>query len=148
MNGNKSIAMSTVKQITPAQLRKINTIISKRGISKETKEAMVLGFSAGRSNSSRNLYFIEASELIKHLEAGDPQKEAINRMRGKVLYYAHEMGWHTFKSGKYVADVIRVDSWCLKYGYIKRKLDGYSFLELPRLVSQFEAVYQSFLSNY
>jgi hypothetical protein len=148
MNGNKSLTTSTGKQITPAQLRKINTIISMRGICKETKEAMVLGFSAGRSNSSKNLYFIEASELIKHLEAGDPQKEAINKMRGKVLYYAHEMGWHTLKNGKYVADIIRVDNWCLKYGFIKRKLDGYSFQELPRLVSQFEAVYQGFLSNF
>jgi hypothetical protein len=140
--------METLKMITPAQLRKISTVISKRCISKSDKEAMVLGFSCGRCTSSKELYFLEATEFIKHLEAGDPSKEAAVKMRGKILYYAHEMGWHTFKNGKYVADVKRVDQWCLKYGYIKRKFDGYSYQELPRLVSQFEVVYQHFISNF
>jgi hypothetical protein len=139
--------MATTNPLTPAQLRKINTIISKRGISKDAKEAIMLGFTAGRSASSKDLRFAEASELIKHLESGDPNREAAERMRGKILYYAHEMGWHTFKSGRYVADVKRIDEWCLKYGYIKRKLDGYSYQELPLLVSQFEAVYKHYISN-
>jgi hypothetical protein len=138
--------MKAIKKITPAQLRKINTMISKRCISHPAKEAMVLGFTGGRSTSTKELYFIEASEFIKHLEAGDPNKEAADKMRGKILYYAHEMGWHMFKNGKYVADVKRVDQWCLKYGYIKRKFDGYSYQELPRLVCQFEAVYKHFIS--
>jgi hypothetical protein len=139
--------MATMIPVTPAQLRKINTIISKRGISKDAKEAIMLGFTAGRSASSKDLRYAEASELIKHLEAGDPNREAAEKMRGKILYYAHEMGWHTFKNGRFVADVKRIDEWCLKYGYMKRKLDGYSYQELPRLVSQFEAVYKHYISN-
>lgn len=139
--------MISINPITPAQLRKINTMISKRGISKDAKEAMMLGFTAGRSSSSKELHFNEAAELIKHLEAGDPNRESAEKMRGKILYYAHEMGWHTLKNGRYVADILRVDEWCLKYGYIKRKLDGYSYQELPRLVSQFEAVYKHYISN-
>lgn len=139
--------METIKPITPAQLRKINTMVSKGSINKETKEAMVLGFSRGRCSSSKDLYFSEASQFIKHLAAGDPNRQAADKMRGKILYYAHEMGWHKFKSGRHIADVKRVDEWCLKYGYIKRKLDSYSYQELPRLVSQFEAVYKNYISS-
>lgn len=134
-------------QITPAQLRKINTIISKRNVNKETKEAMILGFTGGRSGSSKDLYIDEAIAMIRHLETTDQNHVQAQKMRGKILYYAHEMGWHVFKNGKWVADVKRVDEWCLKYGYIKRKLDAYTYKELPKLVTQFEAVYKHYINN-
>ena len=133
--------------ITPAQLKRINTIISKRGIDKDTKAMMVEGFTAGRSTSSKDLYFAEADAFLKHLQHNDPNRDAAEKMRRKMLYYAHEMGWHTYKNGKFVADVQRVDKWCLQFGYVKRKLDNYSYEELPKLVSQFAAVYRDYLNK-
>lgn len=136
------------KPITPQQLKKISTIISKAGISKEAKVAMVQGFTYNRETSTTKMYFDEASFMIKHLETLNPQKQGIAKMKGKMLYYAREMGWvKTGQGGKLVADVLQVDKWCLTYGTIKRKLDGYTYNELTVILTQFEKVYKSFLNS-
>ncbi len=136
-----------MKPLTFAQLKCINTIISKQKISKETKELIIGGFTAGRSISSRALYYEEAAAVIKHLKQNDPNREGSEKMRRKILYYAHEMGWQRLKNGKLVADVHRVDLWCLQFGYLKRKLDNYSYQELPKLVSQFESMYKHYIKS-
>lgn len=144
MNGAKKIPM---KKITPAQLKCINTIISKQKISKDHKQMIIAGFSVGRTESSRDLYYEEAVAVIKHLKETDPNAAAADKMRKKMLYFAHEMGWKKLKNGKLVADIQRIDNWCLQFGYIKRKLDNYSYQELPKLVSQFQAVYSHYIQS-
>lgn len=142
-----------MKPITPEQLRCLNTIVSKFKIAKDDKEMMVLGFSGGRATSSKDLWFDEASAMIKHLKANDPNAASVQRMKGKILYLAHEMGWYVENSkrnskGKLQLDLQRIDNWCLKYGYIKRKFDNYSYEELPKLVTQFhDYVYQDYLKK-
>lgn len=131
------------RPITAEQLKCLNTLVSKRGIDKETKATMVQGFSSGRSDSSKGLYFDEATEMIKHLQALQPNAAAAAKMRGKVLYYAHEMNWRV--AGK--LDMPRVDAWCNKFGYLHKDLDKYEYSELPKLVSQIEAVYKHYLKN-
>lgn len=137
-----------MKPLTRAQLICINTIISKQNIAKEIKEMMVHGFTAGRSTSSKDLYYEEAVLMIKHLKSNDPNREAAEKMRRKVLYFAHEMGWVKLKNGKLIADIQRVDDWCMKFGHVKRKLDNYPYEELPKLVSQFEAVYKHYIQSF
>lgn len=137
-----------MKPITPAQLKKLNTIIHKRGISKDVKEAMLLGYTGGRATSSRDLYFGEAFQIINHLEQHDVHYASIQKMRGKILYYAHELGWRkTGNNGKMVADGAALDAWMIKYSYLHKKMDSYTFLELPKLVTQFEIFYKHFLNK-
>lgn len=136
-----------MKPITRAQLVCINTIISKQKVTKDVKEMMVAGFTAGRSVSTKDLYYQEAAMMISHLKAKDPNKDAAEKMRRKILYFAHEMGWVKLKNGKLVADIQRVDEWCLKFGHVKRKLDNYTYQELPKLVSQFQAVYKHYIQS-
>ena len=91
--------------------------------------------------------------MIKHLKANDPYAASVQRMKGKILFLAHEMGWYVEGSkrnskGKLQLDLQRIDNWCLKFGYIKRKFDNYSFEELPKLVTQFkEYVYKDYLKK-
>jgi len=62
------------------------------------------------------------------------------------------MGWYTsppaLSSGegaKRKLDMRRVNNWCLKYGYLHKLLDEYTYEELPKLVTQFEEVYKDML---
>jgi hypothetical protein len=136
---------STLNQkITPTKLKCLNTLISKRGIDKETKAMMVAGFSDGRCESSKELYDDEAVAMIKHLQSLQPHQAEAEKMRNKILYYAHEMNW---RNHKLKVDIQRVDAWCKKFGYLHKALDQYEYNELPKLVTQFENVYKHYLHN-
>jgi hypothetical protein len=132
-----------MKTITPSQLKCFNTLVHKRGFDKESKEMLVRGISGGRVTSSKDLFFDEAAEAIKHLQSLQPNQAAAEKMRNKILYYAHEMNWRkAFK-----VDMKRVDEWCKKFGYLHKALDQYEYNELPKLITQFEAVYKHYLSS-
>jgi len=130
-------------QINPGQLKALNTLVSKSGIAKETKAMMVEGFSTGRCTSSKDLTSDEAIAMIRHLKSLDPDEAKADKMRKKIISLAHEMNWR--QNGK--ADIKRIDNWCRAYGYLKKSLDKHTYRELPKLVSQFEGVYNHFLKS-
>lgn len=108
-----------------------------------------MGFSNGRCESSVDLWHPEAAAMIRHLHelagANDPRRLP---MVNKIYYYAHQMKWQkTNDKGKVVADGKLVDEWMIKYSYRKKKLNAYTYDELPKLVSQFEQVYKDFLKR-
>lgn len=132
-----------MQPINPGQLKALNTLVSKLNISKDDKAIIVEGFSAGRCTSSKDLYANEAVAMIRHLKSLDPDEAKADRMRKKIISLAHEMNWR--KDGR--ADMRRIDNWCRTNSYLKKSLDRYIYTELPKLVSQFEMVYKSFLKS-
>ena len=137
-----------MKPISPNKLKAINTLISRYGIDKETKAMMVEGISLGRCSSSKELTDEEGVLLLQHLKDNDPHRKAIEKMKGKMFYYCHEMGWtKTNSTGRKVVDMQRLDDWCKSRSYLKKKLDWYNYKELPKLVTQFEQVYSSFIET-
>lgn len=133
----------SMTQINPGQLKALNTLVSKLGIDKETKSIMVQGFSSGRCISSKELLSDEANDMIKHLKSLDPEEAKAEKMRRKIISLAHEMGWKVDNK----ADMKRIDNWCMVYGHGKKRLNSYTYKELPTLVSQFESVYKYFLER-
>ena len=139
--------------LTKQQLTTIGTICSNLKIAGDDKEAMVSGFTAGREVSSKYMTFDEAKAMIAHLlklQGVHQIPKPGDAMRNKIFYYCHEIGWTkaSKKTGKKVADGKRFDEWAVKFSYLKKKLNQYSYAELPKLVSQFEAVYKSFLNKF
>lgn len=139
---------------TKQQLTAIATLCSRLNIDKESKAVMVAGFSASGEASSKQLTFAEAKQMISHLlslqlRAGTNKEDPGAKMKGKICSICKDMGWtKTSKlSGKIVADVARFDAWAVERSYSKKKLNAYKYAELPKLVSQFEAVYKSFLKK-
>jgi len=59
------------------------------------------------------------------------------------------MGWQLppDNTGRRRVDMKRVDGWCVSFSYLKKKLDNYTYEELPKLVSQFELVYTDYLNK-
>lgn len=140
--------MST-NRVTQNQIKMIGMLCNKLGIKGENKQVVVGGFSNGRCTSSKDLLYNEASELIQHLVDtnlyGDPRKKA---MINKIFAYCHDLGWTKFnKDGKKVADGVKLDDWLLKYGYLKKRLQFYTYEELPKLVSQIEILYKQLITK-
>jgi len=135
-----------METITKQQLKIVNVLVGKLGIDRERKQAIISGFSSGRCTSSAELYKIEAIELIGHLKSMDPEEQRSEVMRRKIISMAHELHWHFPGTNK--IDMKRVDGWCEKFGYGKKKLNQYDVKELPKLITQFElGPYRSFINS-
>ncbi len=142
---------TTPELLNKNQLMAFNALIHRLGLV-EHKATMVQGATNGRTQSSKELYSNEARELIMQLNLQqlktDSNADKMQPMRGKIMYYAHEMRWtKTNPTGKTVADGKRIDEWMLHFSYGKKKLNAYKYAELPKLVSQFQQVYKAFLKN-
>ena len=138
-----------MKEISKAQIGIIMAMINKLHL-KAQKEDIIMGASNERTISTRELTSDEANALIKYLKQQDPDEQKAEKMRRKIISMAHEMGWASTTlshQGKPKVDMERIDNWCVKYGFLHKKLNQYLYTELPRLVTQFESVYQSFLKG-
>ncbi len=131
-----------MKYATPEQIKAISTLLSKNNLNDE-KDSIVSAFSGGRTKSRKELKFNEAAALIGHFKSLDLTDKRSDKMRNKILSMAHEVNW-TIKG--YV-DMDRINNWCIKFGHAHKKLDFYTYEELPKLVTQFEEVYREYLSK-
>ena len=135
-----------MQTITGPQLKTIHVLLHKAGMSdKDDKQNAILHFTANRTPSSKAMYKEEARALIEHLKAIDNTAVVDDKMRKKILSMAHEMDWR--KAGTVKIDMDRVNNWCVKYGYLHKKLDAYTHKELPKLLTQFEGVYKDFINK-
>lgn len=131
---------------SPAQLKAIYTLLRKNGIKdKEDKESIVEVFTGKRTGSVTAMKDNEAAALIGHLKSMEPTETSATKMRNKILSMCHEMNWTIPGTGK--VDMDHVNNWCISKSYLKKKLDDYEYNELPKLVSQVEEVYKSYLKG-
>lgn len=125
------------------QVKCIQALMSKLQLRRQ-KDDLIAGASAQRTTSTRQLYYAEAKALIQYLKGQDPQEQAGDKMRKKIIGMAHEMRWQ-HPDGS--ADMQRLDAWMRTSSYLHKPLRHYRYAELPTLVSQFEKVYISFLKG-
>ena len=131
--------------MNPALNKQLHGLLTQTGL-KEQKAALVNSFTGNRSDSSTDLTNEEAKQMIAYLNTKATEHgEAANKMRRKIISLAHEMHWHL--SGTQKIDMQRVNDWCLKFSYLKKELNKYTYTELTKLVTQFTAVYNSYLHN-
>jgi hypothetical protein len=124
------------------------------------KGLLVGSFTNGRSESSKDMNDYEAIGLITHLKGLKSKQDAslrkvehdrANAMRKKIIALAHQMGWRKeIVNNKlliinYKVDMKHINEWCVKYGYLHKGLNSYTVGELPKLVTQFDNLYKSFL---
>lgn len=111
------------------------------------KASLILGFTAGRSESSKDMTEEEALSLIAYLK--DKAKETtdtdLQNLRRKIISIAHQMYWYLPNTRK--IDMVRINNWCTSYGKFKKELNAHSYNELVQLVTQFKVVYASYIRN-
>jgi hypothetical protein len=145
------------KPITKDQLKKLHTLLS---VTKQTaykQDLMDTFCSDGRyPTSSKDLYFSEADAIIKHLEQmqaprpPQPPKKADtflerskNLQRRSLISCLREVGYNR---GAH-ADMDAIYAWVLKYGYLHKELNEYTYEELPKLVTQAKNYRASYLQS-
>lgn len=130
--------------ITPLQIKRISTMLSLLNLN-EQKDLLVSSFTQGRTISRKEMTYHEASLMITFLQNEVAKDQAsANQMRRKIIAKAHNMGWET-TPGK--VDIERLNAWCRTSSYLKKELNEYTYAELPKLVSQFDNVYKSYLKT-
>ncbi len=126
------------------QIAKVRAMLANAKLT-DQKETLCLSFSNNRTKHLSELKYHETQELIAYLNRilnqDDPRKQKLLK---KIFALAFEMRW-TKEDGKLNMD--RLNNWCVEYSYKHCVLDGYNYEELPKLISQFEAVYKSFLKG-
>lgn len=108
------------------------------------KQNLVAGFSKGRCESTKELSFEEASQLIHYLQAEANKDDGANRMRRKILAVCHNLKWENPDGS---VNMQTLNQWCLNYSYLRKELKEYTHAELPKLVSQVQKIYSQTLKK-
>lgn len=119
---------------------------------------MVLDVTHGRTENSADLSNLEADELISHLEKliqkpHGPTRSGVDykgqQQRRRILSLCYNIGWVKWSEAaqKHQVDFDRLNGWMLKYGYLHKSLNDYSYKELQRLIVQFENMATSILTS-
>ena len=137
-----------MKRISTKQVGYIKALMAQRKIIHLSHE-IAYNHSDQRTHHVSALTAVEAQKLIDFLKADDDIATQCNTMRRKMISMAREMGWslpNPSKGGAMVADMARLDNWCIKYGYLHKPLNEHSLAELPKLLSQFGILLNQFLN--
>lgn len=139
--------------ITTTQNKLLHALLAQTNLTAQ-KVTLVESFTSGRTQRSSEMNNIEANELIGYLRTQvtalrtDGLEAKADKMRKKILSYAWQMNWTYINTKREVkVDVQRVNNWTTKYGYLKKPLNEYIYSELPKLLTQFESVYNSYLND-
>lgn len=128
---------------TVQQNNKLYFLLQKLGIDTELKQEMVYRFTKGRTSKSSEMNRNECQAMINEL-SNSPTIGKEDKMRKKIISLFRKMGYTTNDNK---VNMSAVESWVLKYGYLKKPLNTYCYNELPKLVSQAEVVYRSFIKS-
>lgn len=145
------------------QNKMIHALLAQTNLTRQ-KANIVAGISQGRTESSKDLTDTEAQAMITYLKENIPPPVLdgldikADKMRKKIISYAWQMNWtikiNALELAKlpssalpYKCDMNRLNAWCEKYGYLHKKLNDYSYQELPKLLTQFENMYNDYLKN-
>jgi hypothetical protein len=127
----------------PRDFKKLMSLLTKANL-QGRRHAIVWDYSNGRTESSKELTDPEILRLIRDLKKGFKELDRADQMRKKIISQAHEMGWE--HPGNKI-DMAMLNTWCVKYGYLHKPLNSYSYKELPKLVTQFDNMYNDFLEG-
>ena len=125
---------------TPEQNIRFHKLLGLLCIDADEKRELVYNASNGRCSSSAELTYTEMYELIEHLQSlqnSSPDQQKASRMRKKIMSIFHELRYET-KNGQ--LDYGRINGWMVKSSYLHKFLNDYTVQELPRLVTQVDAM--------
>ena len=78
--------MKTDRPITPAQIKAIQTVFSRKGFSPEDRHEFIAGYTGGRTSSTKELTMAEARALFQSLGGiSNPQKQERGEKARKLV---------------------------------------------------------------
>ena len=128
-------------QITKDKIKTIQGLFRQTNLVSQ-KVNILASFGVEHTN---DLTASDGQKLITYLRSQLPNThESANNMRRKILAMAHKLRWE-HEDGS--VNMTSVNNWCTKRSYLKKELNQYTYDELPKLVSEFQAMYKSYIRN-
>ncbi len=131
--------------MTPDQNRRYHLLLKECGITEDGKAMLIAAFSDGQSTSSKDLKPAAVAGLLRYLQ--EEHSKRCKPMRGKVIHYLCLLGYTV---GKDQADWDRINAFIMGMGSNNPRKVQLNFLyysELPKVVSQVEAMYKHELNR-
>lgn len=132
-----------------AQYFAIEKKLKNQGFDFERAE-LIGQFTEGKKSSLKELSSWEYQEFLKMLNlrfSSAPKvsqtDEAMQIQRRKIIALFRKMGYEK----DFKADMPRIYSWVIKYGYLHKSMNQYTADELPKLVTQAESAYKSYINT-
>lgn len=137
------------KALSPAQLKKLQTMFSKLGFEPEDKKALISLLTDGRATSTKDITFDEAKHLISHLSGEtEPDKAAYQEQCRKVVGQIYRLSYEIGMSfGDTPEDKLmncaKINKFCRERGTVKKNISEMNLQELRKTHRQFEAMFQN-----
>ena len=124
----------------PEENRRFHLLLKECGYDEEAKKSLVWAFSDEATSSSADLNPVEVDGLLRYLQ--DEHSKKCKPMRGKIIHYLCLLGYTV---GNDQADWDRINAFIKGIGANNPRKVQLNFLyysELPKVVSQVEAMYK------
>lgn len=145
------------KPITPAQLKKTQTMFTRLGIEKEDKMAIIDHLTSGRSTSTKDITFDEAKYLINFLtgqiEPDKAQRKKVSQEAAKsevkaIYRLAYEIGMcYGDTTEDKLMNIAKINKFCRERGTVKKNIAEMTLIELKKTHKQFEAMLRNNLES-
>ena len=141
------------KLLSPAQLKKIQTMFAKLGFEPEDKQGIISSLTKGRVTSTKDITFEEAKVLINYLMGKtDQKKEAYQAECRDIVRQIYHLSYEVGMSyGDTPEDKLmncaKINKFCRERGTVKKNITEMNLTEIKKTKKQFEAMLQSNLDN-
>lgn len=141
------------KLLSPAQLKKIQTMFTKLGFEPEDKQGIISTLTKGRATSTKDITIEEAKILINYLMGKtDHKKEAYQAECRDIVKQIYHLSYEVGMSyGDTPEDKLmncaKINKFCRERGTVKKNITEMNLMELKKTKKQFEAMLQSNLDN-
>lgn len=134
--------------LTNAQIRKIQTLFSKLGFSKEDKKDILSRLTLNRATSTKDLRKDEAKYLIDYLEGNNEVKRAYYDKCLKEVKSIYKLSYDigmcygdTYEDK--MMNIAVINKFCRERGTVKKNIKEMDLKELRKTKKQFEAMLQN-----
>lgn len=145
--------MENSKPLTPAQLRKIQTMFSKLGFTTEDKQGIISSLTYGRTITTKDITLNEAKYLINYLVGKiEPQRiaeqEKCREIVGQIYRLSYDIGMSYGDTPEdKLMNCAKINKFCRERGTVKKNITEMNLPELKKTKKQFEAMLQSNLNS-
>lgn len=143
----------TAKPLSPAQLKKIQTMFGKLGFEPEDKQGIISSLTNGRATSTKDITFDEAKYLINYLVGqAEPDKvtyqEQCRKVIGRIYRLSYEIGMSYGDTPEdKLMNCAKINKFCRERGAVKKNINEMNLQELKKTHKQFEAILQNNFDN-
>ena len=109
------------------------------------RKDLIRSLTQGRTDSTKGLTATEMNLVIDYLKEqveDSPESDFTKgeAMRKRIMSLCHLYSWTLLdtKTRSVRVDLERLNAWMQKYSYLHKGINQYKYIELPKLVTQFE----------